>query len=108
VASRFSPTGFFQEPCFAVFAAGGTPTLAALDGNLSRNAGIKPWVVFNDLRIGRKISLGERFSLDATVDIFNIANKFNVADVNQLFTNAGQPTAAYDPRQFQFGLKLGW
>jgi hypothetical protein len=25
-----------------------------------------------------------------------------------LFTSAGQPTAAYDPRQFQFALKLVW
>jgi hypothetical protein len=108
VASRFSPTGFFQEPCFGDFAAGGTPTLRALDGSLGRNAGVKPWVVFNDLRIGRKISLGERLSLEGSVDIFNIANKFNAADVNQLFTNAGQVTAAYDPRQFQFGMKLKW
>ncbi len=108
VASKYSPTGFFQEPCFAVFAAGGTPTLAALDGNLGRNAGVKPWNVFNDLRVGRKIYFGERINLDASVDIFNIANKYNVADVNQLFANAGQPTAAYDPRQLQFGLKVNW
>jgi hypothetical protein len=108
VPSKFSPTGFFQEPCFAVFAAGGTPTLQSLDGTLGRNAGIKPWVLFNDLRIGRKIPLGERLSLEASVDIFNIANRFNVADVNQLFTNAGQATAAYDPRQFQFGMKIKW
>jgi hypothetical protein len=25
-----------------------------------------------------------------------------------LMTNAGQATAAYDPRQFQFALKLYW
>jgi hypothetical protein len=25
-----------------------------------------------------------------------------------LFTNAGQATAAYDPRQFQFAMKLYW
>jgi pyruvate,water dikinase len=25
-----------------------------------------------------------------------------------LFTNAGEPTAAYDPRQFQFALRLKW
>jgi hypothetical protein len=65
-------------------------------------------VVFNDLRIGRRIPIGERFSWEGSVDIFNIANKFNVADVNQLFTNAGQATAAYDPRQIQFGMKVKW
>jgi Carboxypeptidase regulatory-like domain/TonB dependent receptor len=108
VASRFSPTGFFQEPCYALFAAGGTPTLKALDGNLSRNAGLKPWTVFNDLRVSRRINFGERMSMDLIVDIFNVANRYNVADVNPLFTSAGQATAAYDPRQFQFALKLSW
>ena len=45
---------------------------------------------------------GERFSLELIADMFNIANRYNVAAVSPLFTNAGQPTAAYDPRQFQF------
>ena len=90
------------------FAAGGTPTLQALDGNLGRNAGVKPWTVFNDLRVSRRINFGERISADLIADMFNIANKYNVADVNPLWTNAGQPTAAYDPRQFQFALKLNW
>ncbi len=108
VPSKFSPTGFFQEPCFAVFAAGGTPTLLALDGNFPRNGGLKPWTVFNDLRVARRINFGERIGMDLMVDMFNLANRFNVADVNPLFTAAGQPTAAYDPRQFQFAMKLTW
>ena len=105
VASKFSPTGFFQEPCFASNFNG---TLLSLDGNSGRNPAIKPFTVFNDLRVARRINLGERVSLDAIADMFNIANKFNVSDVNPLFTAAGQPTAAYDPRQFQFALKLNW
>lgn len=108
VASKFSPTGFFQEPCYVHFAAGGTPTLTALDGNFPRNGGLRPWTVFNDLRVSRRINFGERMSMDAIVDIFNLANRYNVADVNPLFTNAGQPTAASDPRQFQFALKVNW
>jgi hypothetical protein len=28
--------------------------------------------------------------------------------VSPLFTNAGQATAAYDPRQLQIGLKVNW
>ena len=55
-----------------------------------------------------EFSITERMSLDLIADIFNIANKYNVADVNPLFTSAGQATAAYDPRQFQFALKLNW
>jgi hypothetical protein len=108
VASKFSPTGFFQEPCYAQFAAGGTPTLTALDGNFPRNGGMRPWTVFNDLRVSRRINFGERISADLIADIFNIANKYNVADVNPLFTSAGQATAASDPRQFQFALKINW
>ena len=106
---EFSPTGFFQEPCYAVFAAPGTtPTLQALDGNFPRNGGVKPWTVFNDVRLSKRLNFGERMSMDLIADMFNIANKYNVADVNPLWTSAGQPTAAYDPRQFQFALKVNW
>ena len=104
VNSKFSPTGVFQEPCIFDF----NGTLLSLDGNLGRNAGTTPWTVFNDLRIVRAIKFGERMRLDASVDIFNIANRFNVSAVSPLFTNAGQATAAYDPRQLQLGLKVNW
>ena len=86
--------------------SGTSPLL--LDGNLSRNAGVQPWTIFNDMRIASRIPFGERFNADLIVDMFNIANRFNVSAVSPLFTNAGQPTAAYDPRQFQFALKLNW
>jgi hypothetical protein len=109
VASKYSPTGMLQEPCINGFVASGVaPTLLQLDGNLGRNAGIQPWTIFNDMRISKRIPIGERFSTDLIVDMFNIANKMNVAAVSPLFTNAGQATAAYDPRQFQFALKLNW
>ncbi|HUJ94192.1 MAG TPA: TonB-dependent receptor [Terriglobales bacterium] len=114
VPSKFSPLGFFQEPCFEVFTPP-TPTalptfvsLQSLDGNLARNAGTQPWTVFNDLRIARRLYFGERVSMDLIADMFNIANKFNVSAVNVLWTDAGQNTAAYDPRQFQFAMKVVW
>ena len=80
----------------------------SLDGNLGRNAGVTPWTVFNDLRVAKRIYFGERFNMDLIADMFNIANRYNVAAVSPLFTNAGQATASYDPRQFQFALKLNW
>ena len=83
-------------------------SLLSLDGSLGRNAGISPWTVFDDLRVAKRIPIGERFSADLIVDMFNIANKMNVSAVSPLFTNAGQATAAYDPRQFQFALKVNW
>jgi hypothetical protein len=104
VSSKYSPSGLFQEPCIADF----NGTLLSLDGNLARNAGVQPFTVFDDLRFAKRIPFGERFSTDFIVDMFNIANKMNVAAVSPLFTNAGQATSAYDPRQFQFALKLNW
>jgi hypothetical protein len=107
--SKYSPTGKLQEPCINGFVATGTtPTLLELDGNLGRNAGISPWTVFNDMRVSKRIHFGERFQVDLIADMFNIANKMNVAAVSPLFSNAGQATAAYDPRQFQFAMKLNW
>jgi hypothetical protein len=107
--SKYSPTGVFQEPCINGFVAAGiAPTLLQLDGNLGRNAGVQPWTVFNDLRVAKRVYFTERFSMDLMVDMFNIANRDNVAAVSPLFSNAGQATAAYDPRQFQFALKLNW
>jgi len=109
VSSKYSPTGVFQEPCIQAFVATQTvPTLLQLDGNLGRNAGVTPWNVFGDLRVSKRIYLGERINMDLIADMFNIANKNNVAAVSPLFTNAGQATAAYDPRQFQFAMKLNW
>jgi hypothetical protein len=104
VNSKYSPTGVFQEPCVANFDG----SLLSLDGNLGRNAGTTPWTVFDDLRVSKHVPVGERVSLELIVDMFNVANRYNVAAVSPLFTNAGQATAAYDPRQFQFGMKVKW
>jgi Carboxypeptidase regulatory-like domain/TonB dependent receptor-like, beta-barrel len=104
VNSKASPTGVFQEPCVLNF----NGTLLSLDGNLGRNAGLTPWTVFDDLRVAKRIPIGERVNLQLIADMFNIANRYNVAAVSPLFTNAGQASAAYDPRQFQFGLKIAW
>jgi hypothetical protein len=104
VPSKYSPTGVFQEPCSADF----NGTLLSIDGNLGRNAGITPWTVFDDLRVAKRVYFGERYNLELIADMFNIANRYNVSAVSPLFTNAGQATAAYDPRQFQFALKFNW
>ena len=99
VPSKFSPLGALQPACFL----NGT-----LVGNLGRNAGIRPYDIFTDLRIAKTWQLGERVQLGGIVDMFNIINRFNVADVNPLYTQAGTPTAAFDPRQFQFGLRISF
>jgi hypothetical protein len=108
--SKYSPTGVLQEPCVANFngTLSSAGTLLSLDGTLGRNKGLTPFTAFGDLRVSKKIHFGERINMDLISDIFNIANKYNVAAVSPFFQNAGQATGAYDPRQFQFALKLNW
>lgn len=84
-------------------------------GNLGRNAFTGPGFFQIDMRLSKRIPLGERLSLDLIADGFNMLNRTNIAAVNQLCDPsagatcfAGQPTAAYDARQFQFALKLQW
>ncbi len=84
-------------------------------GNLGRNAFVRPGFFQWDMRVARRVPLGERLRLDLIADMFNLFNRNNVADVSPLCNptdpagcNAGQPTAALDPRQFQFALKLAW
>jgi hypothetical protein len=108
VPSTFSSAGAFIPACHidGVFTDSGA-TLP-LVGNTGRNAGTRPYTVFTDLRVARRFHFSERVKLDAIMDIFNLPNRFNVADVNVLFSQAGTPTSAFDPRQFQFALKLSW
>ncbi len=88
---------------------------AGCNGNLGRNAFTSPNFFEVDLRVSRRIPLGERFKVDVIADSFNLLNRTNIAAVNQLCDplagstcSAGQPTASYDARQFQFALKLSW
>ena len=88
-------------------------------GNLGRNMGLTHGYMSVDLGITRAIRFNERVRLDLIVQGFNLFNRFNEAsasplfrDVNTFNERAGNgryysiPTAAYDPRQFQFGAKL--
>ncbi|MFQ5776942.1 MAG: TonB-dependent receptor domain-containing protein [Terriglobia bacterium] len=83
-------------------------------GTLGRNTFNRPEIWNLDLRVARRFFLGERWKVEFITDIFNVLNRFNIADVNPLCDPiagrciAGQPTAALDARQFQFGLKLSW
>jgi hypothetical protein len=85
------------------------------DGNLSRNPYFMPGFFQFDLRISKGINLGEHLRMDLIADGFNLFNHTNISAVNQLcdptagpICPAGQPTAAYDARQFQFALRMSW
>ncbi|HKQ53896.1 MAG TPA: TonB-dependent receptor, partial [Pyrinomonadaceae bacterium] len=87
-------------------------------GSLGRNRGITHSYASLDLRVTRAIRFGERVRLDLIAEGFNLFNRFNEAAASPFFTDVnafnerssggsyyGRPTAAYDPRQFQFGIK---
>jgi hypothetical protein len=99
----------------SAFAIPGVSPPAGCDGNLGRNAFTAPGFFEVDLRVSKSIPFGERFHLDLIADGFNLFNRLNVLSVNQLCDpsagatcTAGQPSAAYDARQFQFALKFSW
>ncbi len=108
VASRYSPTGFFNLPCYADAPVTASANSSYFNGDLPRNHAVKPYTVFTDLRIARSFTFTHQLTLQVTADAFNLINKNNVLDVNLLYTAAGAETAASDPRQFQFGARLSF
>ena len=68
-----------------------------------------------DLRLSRRFRLTERVGLDVLAETFNLFNRANLGVPNNTFgpgatplATFGQPTAAFDPRQLQFGLKVSF
>ena len=102
---------------------GCTPITAAgfPNGDLGRNMGITHKFASLDMRLMRAVRLSDRMRLDIVAEGFNLFNRFNegavsgfIDDVNTFNKRAGnghyysRPTASFDPRQFQFGLKLNF
>ena len=88
-------------------------------GTLGRNLGLTHGYMSLDLGITRAFRFGETMRLDIIAQGFNLFNRFNEGAASPLFRDintfneragSGQyysiPTAAYDPRQFQFGAKF--
>lgn len=66
-----------------------------------------------DLRLSRRWRLGERAGFEVIAEGFNVLNRANLQLPNNVFgagptplRSFGQPTAADNPRQIQFGLRL--
>ncbi len=91
-----------------------------IDGNLPRNKGITHNYFTVDARVSKNVAIGERVTLDIIAEGFNLLNRFNEAAGNPFYdvvnsfgqrkgaSYYSQPTAVYDPRQFQFGLRLSF
>jgi len=68
-----------------------------------------------DLRLTRRFRLTERVGLELLAEGFNLFNRANFGVPNNTFgpgitplPTFGQPTAAFDPRQLQFGMKMSF
>jgi hypothetical protein len=67
-----------------------------------------------DVRLSRRFRISERLSLQALVESFNTLNRTNAAAPNNVIGSGtgappvsfGRPTAMFDPRQIQFGLRV--
>jgi len=83
---------------------------------LGRNTGRGFDFASLDLRLSRRISLGERLNLETLVEGFNVLNRANLQLPNNTLNPSnpstllsfGRPTAADNPRQIQFGLRLNF
>ena len=68
-----------------------------------------------DLRLSKRFKLNERVNLQLLAEGFNILNRANFGVPNNTFGSGltplatfAQPTSAFDPRQFQFGVKVSF
>ncbi len=80
---------------------------------VARNTGVGFEYTSIDLRLGYRFRFGGRATAEASVDAFNVLNRTNLLFPNNTIgTGAtpsqtfGLPTAAADPRQIQFGVRV--
>ena len=100
--------------------------LLGTDRNFDTNNNDRPLVVGRntgrgfdyaslDLRLSRRFRLTERFDLQLLAEGFNVLNRANFGVPNNTFGSGvnplpsfGQPTQAFDARQFQFGMRVSF
>lgn len=92
-----------------------------------RNIGMGPSYFTIDARISRRFAIGERRNIELIAEGFNLLNRTNFKSLNNVVGDVmveqlpqplvGHPgiptvplnfTSAFDPRQFQFGLKFNY
>lgn len=75
-------------------------------GDLGRNAFVGPGFASLGLRLRKRVVVTPRVTTHFIVEGFNIFNRCNTRAVNPNYERAGEPLAAFDARQIQFGLRL--
>jgi hypothetical protein len=86
--------------------------------SVGRNAGTLPNQATVDLRVSRRFSLGDRVRLDGVFEVFNLFNRSNFTEINNIFgpgvypanplPTFGQFTQAGSPLQIQLAFKLNF
>ncbi|PYS45694.1 MAG: hypothetical protein DMF68_21485 [Acidobacteria bacterium] len=97
------------------------PPFLSTGGSLPRDYGITHSYSSLDMRLTRTIRFTEHANLEIIAEGFNLFNRFNEAAASPFFQDVNafnqrapngryysRPTAAFDPRQFQFGLKINF
>ncbi|MEW6735626.1 MAG: TonB-dependent receptor, partial [Acidobacteriota bacterium] len=94
---------------------------------LGRNVGVLPGFASVDLRLTRKISFLDHYQLQAFVEVFNLFNRVNISQIDNIFPPDGNGRfnlpakngdrfiaprerfrGAFAPRQFQIGMRLSF
>jgi hypothetical protein len=89
-----------------------------LSSSVGRNAGTLPAQATVDLRLSRRMAFGRGNRVDLIVDVFNVFNRANFTEVNNIFGTDAHPTnplptfgqfqQAGPPRQGQLAVKLNF
>ncbi len=92
--------------------------------SVGRNSEVMDKQIIVDLRLSKRIKLGSRFSIDLIADAFNLFNRANFSEINNIFGRGAFPGAAQtdalgrvtyglyekalEPRQIQLAAKLNF
>ena len=84
--------------------------------SLARNTGTLPGQGVVDVRLSRQLQLRSRLRIEALMEVFNLFNRTNFTEVNNIFGPGAYPSApvssfgrfeqAAPPRQVQLGLRV--
>jgi hypothetical protein len=112
---QFSPIFTYGSPYpFNIVTGAQTlQTTAARPAGVARNTGVGFNYQNVDFRLSREFPIKEGVRLEGIAEMFNAFNRTNLQFPNNTFgagstpvATFGRPTAANDPRQMQFGLRL--
>lgn len=94
---------------------------------LGRNAGISPGFANIDIRLSRKVRIGEKAEISGIFEVFNLFNRVNISDIarvfppdkngnfqlpkksgNRFIASRDRFLGAFSPRQIQLGFRVSF